>query len=77
VRGDLLVAVPACAEYRISVPHSDPIQLEGQESEYVDRAWHQDLIRVFTLGIWMPNDVRYRCKAPATSGSDFPGRKPE
>lgn len=40
MRGDLLAAVPAvpaCAEYRISMPHSDPIQLEGQESEYVDR----------------------------------------
>jgi hypothetical protein len=112
VRGALLagvLAVQACAEYRISVPDSDPIQLEGQESEYVDRTmnaylwgnildpqvvaaecqgegindvivdrtWHQDLISVFTLGIWMPSEVRYRCKAPATSGSVFPEPRPE
>ena len=112
VRGALLagvLAVQACAEYRISVPDSDPIQLEGQESEYVDRTmnaylwgyildpqvvaaecqgegindvivdrtWQQDLISVLTLGIWMPSDVRYRCKAPATSGSVFPEPKPE
>jgi hypothetical protein len=104
-----VLAVQACAEYRISVPDSDPIQLEGQESEYVDRtmnaylwgnfldpqvvaadcqgegindvvvdrSWQQDLISVLTLGIWMPSEVRYRCKAPATSGSVFPEPKPE
>jgi hypothetical protein len=99
----------ACAEYRISVPDPDPIQLEGQRSEYVhrtmtaylwgnildpqvvaaecqgegindvvvDRTWQQDLISVLTLGIWMPSEVRYRCKAPATRGSVFPEPTPE
>lgn len=110
-RGPLLagvLALQACAEYRVSVPDSDPIQLEGQESEYVERTmdaylwggildpqvvaadcqgegindivvhrtWQQDLISVLTLGIWMPADVRYRCKAPPTSGSVFPEPKP-
>ena len=102
------LALQACAEYRISVPDSDPFQPEGQQSEYVektmnawlwgnildpqvlaaecegegindvvvDRAYYQDLISVLTLGIWMPFDVRFRCKAPATSGSVFPLPKP-
>ena len=102
------MALQACAEYRISVPDSDPIQLEGQQDPYVegtmnaylwgsvldpqvlaaecqgegindvivDRSYHQDLISVLTLGIWMPFDVRFRCKAPATSGSVFPIPKP-
>jgi hypothetical protein len=105
----VLVAAQGCAEYRITVPDSDPIQLEGQDSEYVertmnaylwgsmldpqvlaaecqgegindlvvDRSWHQDLTSVLTLGIWMPFEVRYRCKAPPTSGSVFPVPKPE
>ena len=104
----LLMASQGCAEYRISVPDSDPIQLEGQDGPYVertmnaylwgnildpqllaadcagegindvvvDRAFYQDLISVLTLGIWMPFDVRYRCKAPPTSGSAFPVPKP-
>lgn len=94
-----LLTLQACAEYRISVPDSDPIQLEGQDSPYVersmnaylwgsfldpqlvaaecqgqgindvvvDRAYYQDLISVVTLGIWMPFDVRFRCKAPLDS----------
>jgi Bor protein len=32
-----VLALQGCAEYRVSVPDSDPIQLEGQESEYVAR----------------------------------------
>jgi len=104
-----LLALGACAEYRISVPDSDPIQLEGQDSPYVERtmnaylwgnildpqllaadcagegindlvverAYYQDLVSVLTLGIWMPFDVRFRCKAPPTSGSAFPVPKPE
>ena len=40
-RGIALSAVlclAACAEYRISVPDSDPIQLEGQDAPYVERS---------------------------------------
>ena len=112
MRGALLVvllAVQACAQYQITVPDSDPIRLEGQEGEYVertvnaylwgsildpqlvaaechgegindvvvDRSYFQDLTGVLTLGIWMPFDVRFRCKAPPTSGSVFPVPKPE
>lgn len=103
-----ILAMQSCAAYRISVPDSDPIQLEGQQDEYVersmnayfwgsfldpqivaaecqgqgindvvvDRNWLQDLASVLTLGIWMPAEVRYRCKAPATSGSVFPEPEP-
>lgn len=103
-----LSTLQACAEYRITVPDSDPIQLEGQD-EYVrrsmnawfwgnsmdpqvlaadcqgegindlvvERSYDQDLISVLTLGIWMPFEVRYRCKAPPTSGATFPEPKPE
>ena len=104
-----VIALQACAEYRISIPDSDPIQLEGQDTPYVektmnaylwgnfldpqlvaaecqgqgindvvvDRAYYQDVISVITLGIWMPFDVRFRCKAPPTSGSVFPVPKAE
>jgi hypothetical protein len=108
LRGALLagmVALQGCAEYRVSVPDSDPVQLEGQAGEYVEqpidayfwgnivepqvvaadcqgegindlgvhRTEQQKLISVLTLGIWMPGDLRYRCKAP---GSVFPEPKP-
>jgi hypothetical protein len=98
-RGPLLaamVALQGCAEYRVSVPDSDPSQPEGQAGEYIERRmdayfWgnvldpqvvaaecegegiddlvvqrteQQKLISVLTLGIWMPSEVRYRCKAP-------------
>jgi hypothetical protein len=99
-----LLAVPGCASYQITVPDSDPIQLEGQNDPYVEKTMHayfwglvldpqvlaaecqgqgindvfvdrtlaQDLAGVFTLGMWMPTDVRFRCKAPPTRGGDFP-----
>jgi Bor protein len=99
-----LLAMPGCASYQVTVPDSDPIQLEGQEGSYVektmnayfwglvldpqvlaaecqgqgindvviDRTLGHDVASVFTLGIWMPMDVRFRCKAPPTRGSDFP-----
>jgi len=115
VRGPVLagalagvLTMQACAEYRITVPDSDPFQPEGQKSEYVDkamnaylwgnildpqvlaaecqgqgindvvvdRAYYQDLISVFTLGIWMPFDVRFRCKAPPPRGDVFPLPEP-
>ena len=31
-----------------------------------------DLAGVVTLGIWMPIEVRYRCKAPPIDGGKFP-----
>ncbi len=99
-----LLAVPGCASYQVTVPDSDPIQLEGQDDPYVvktmhayfwglvldpqvlaaecqgqgindvviDRTLGHDVASVFTLGIWMPMDVRFRCKAPPTRGGDFP-----
>ena len=98
------LSMPGCASYQVTVPDSDPIQLEGQEEPYVQRTMHgyfwglvldpqvlaadcqgqgindvvidrslgHDLAGVFTLGIWMPMDVRFRCKAPPTRGGDFP-----
>lgn len=99
-----LLTLPGCAHYQITVPDSDPIQLEGQEKEYVektmnayfwglmldpqvlaaecqgqgindvfiDRTFGQDLAGVVTLGMWMPTDVRFRCKAPPTEGGVIP-----
>lgn len=99
-----LLVMPGCASYQITVPDSDPIQLEGQEGPYVEKTMHayvwglvldpqvlaaecqgqgindvvvdrtiaHDLAGVFTLGLWMPTDVRFRCKAPPTRGGDFP-----
>lgn len=99
-----LLLLPGCASYQVTVPDSDPIQLEGQEGPYVEKTMHayfwglvldpqvlaaecqgqgindvvvdrtlaHDLAGVFTLGMWMPTDVRFRCKAPPTRGEDFP-----
>ncbi len=99
-----VLAVAGCASYQVTVPDSDPIQLEGQEAEYVERTMHgyfwgfvldpqvlaadcqgqgindvvvdrtlgHDLAGVFTLGIWMPMDVRFRCKAPPTRPGVIP-----
>lgn len=96
--------LPGCASYQVTVPDSDPIQVEGQESDYqkesmnaylwgfvldpqvlgvkcdglaindvvVDRNFGQDLASVFTLGLWMPTEVRYRCKAPGTRPGEIP-----
>lgn len=98
------LSMPGCASYQVTVPDSDPIQLEGQAEPYVQRTMHgyfwglvldpqvlaaecqgqgindvvidrslgHDLAGVFTLGMWMPMDVRFRCKAPPTRGGDFP-----
>jgi hypothetical protein len=99
-----LLLLSGCASYQVTVPDSDPIQLEGQDDPYVvktmhayfwglvldpqvlaadcqgqgindvviDRTLGHDVASVFTLGIWMPMDVRFRCKAPPTRGGDFP-----
>lgn len=99
-----LLALPGCANYQVTIPDSDPIQLQGQDDPYVGRTMHayfwglildpqvlaaecqgqgindvvvdrsfaHDLASVLTLGIWMPVDVRFRCKAPATRPGVIP-----
>lgn len=51
-------------------------QGEGINDVVVNRTLQQDLVSVLTLGIWMPTEVRYRCKAPGTNGSVFPEPEP-
>jgi hypothetical protein len=100
-----MLALQGCAEYRVSLTESEPVQPEGEASEdvthtvdayfwgnvlepqvvtvdcegegiedvAVQRTDQQRLISVVTLGIWMPADLRYRCKAP---GRIFPEPKP-
>ena len=36
------------------------------------KTFGQDLAGVLTLGMWMPVDVRFRCKAPPTTGGVIP-----
>ena len=100
-----LLMLQGCASYQVTVPDSDPIQLEGQDAAYVkremnaylwgfvldpqvvgaecqgegindvviDRNFGQDLASVLTLGLWMPAEVSYRCRAPGTrEGGDIP-----
>ena len=38
----------------------------------VKRNYLHDLASVFTLGIWMPMEITYRCKAPAGDIGSFP-----
>jgi hypothetical protein len=45
---------------------------DGINDVFVDRNFGQDLASVVTLGLWMPAEVRYRCKAPGTRGGVFP-----
>ena len=45
---------------------------EGINDVQVVRNYGHDLISVITLGIWMPIDVRFRCKAPPIDGGEFP-----
>lgn len=47
-------------------------QGEGINDIFIDRSFGHDLASVLTLGIWMPIDVRYRCKAGAIDGGAFP-----
>lgn len=99
-----LLALSGCASFQVSVPDSDPIQLEGQATAYqkktlhaffwgllldpqvfaaechgqgindvvIDRTLAHDLAGVITLGLWMPTDVRFRCKAPPTRPGVLP-----
>lgn len=38
----------------------------------VKRNYLHDLASVFTLGLWMPTEITYRCKAPAGDIGSFP-----
>ena len=100
----LLLVLPGCASFQVTVPDSDPIQPEGQASEYQEKTLHayfwglvldpqvfaaechgqgindvvvyrtfaHDLAGVMSLGLWMPTEVRFRCKAPPTRGGVLP-----
>ena len=39
---------------------------QGINNVFVDRSLAHDLASVLTLGIWMPLEVRFRCKAQET-----------
>lgn len=99
-----LLVLPGCASFQVTVPDSDPIQREGQASEYQTKTLHayfwgmvldpqvfaaechgqgindvviyrtlaHDLAGVVTLGLWMPTEVRFRCKAPPTRPGVLP-----
>ena len=45
---------------------------DGINDVFVDRNFGQDLASVVTLGLWMPAEVRYHCKAPGTTGGVYP-----
>jgi len=38
----------------------------------VESNYLYDLASVVTLGVWMPIEVRYRCRAPDIDGGEFP-----
>ncbi len=99
-----LLLLPGCASLQITIPDSDPIQLEHQDSEYVEKTMHaffwglvldpqvlaaeckgqgindvviehklaHDFAGVVTLGLWMPTEVRFRCKAPPSRPGVLP-----
>jgi len=99
-----LLVLPGCASFQVTVPDSDPIQPEGQASEYQKKTMHayfwglmldpqvfaaechgqgindvviyrtlaHDFAGVVTLGLWMPTEVRFRCKAPPTRPGVLP-----
>jgi hypothetical protein len=44
----------------------------GINDVFVERNFGQDLASVLTLGLWMPAEVRYHCKAAGTRGDTLP-----
>ena len=46
---------------------------QGINDVVIDRTLAHDLAGVITLGLWMPTDVRFRCKAPPTRPGVLPG----
>ncbi len=45
---------------------------DGLNDVVVKDSFFHGLASVITLGIWMPSQVEYRCRAPAGDGSAFP-----
>ena len=45
---------------------------DGLNDVIVEDNFLYDLAGVVTLGLWMPGEVRYRCRAPAGDLGDFP-----
>ena len=45
---------------------------DGLNDVIVEDNFLYDLAGVLTLGIWMPGEVRYRCRAPAGDLGGFP-----
>lgn len=45
-----------------------PGKCVGINDVFIDRSYAHDLASVLTFGIWMPMDVRYRCKAMEIEG---------
>jgi hypothetical protein len=46
---------------------------QGINDVVVFRTWLHDYVGVVTLGLWMPTQVRFRCKAPPTRPGVLPG----
>ena len=75
---------PAPGEYRQSMNAYvwglvlDPQVVAAEECKYgiddvfIERNYGQDLASVLTLGLWMPAEVRYHCKAQGTRGGSIP-----
>src|SRR5690242_10544114 len=47
---------------------------QGINDVIVHRTFAHDLAGVISLGLWMPTEVRYRCKAPPTRPGVLPAR---
>ena len=45
---------------------------DGVNDVVVKRTYLHDLASVITLGIWMPSEVEFRCRAPRGDGGRFP-----
>jgi hypothetical protein len=48
---------------------------QGINDVVVFRTWLHDYAGVVTLGLWMPTQVRFRCKAPPTRPGVLPGAR--
>ncbi len=50
---------------------------DGLNDVVVKDSFFHGLASVITLGIWMPSQVEYRCRAPAGDGGAFPEAESE
>ena len=48
---------------------------QGINDVVVFHTWLHDYVGVVTLGLWMPTQVRFRCKAPPTRPGVLPGAR--